>query len=160
MNNIYWLLSGKLGGRRGPDQCPWDLGQFRQEGINSIISLSERMLNRSHEIVQFGIKHVCVPLPRNAPPLAGDADDIFLVLPMIGALVTDLLQEGKVLIHCSSGKDRTPLMLSYFLMKHQGLSPKQAMNQLIDTAPNAFTADGWHDMAFSILSRYMKNKTG
>jgi len=154
MKYVYWVIPDKLGGRKGPNREPWDLAEFRKQGVNWIISTSERMLNRSHEVVAFGIKHLCVPLPKNAPPLPGDADDIFYVLPLLERFIRTCLPESKIVVHCSSGKDRTPLLMSYFLMKSQRMSARQAMDIMTSIVPQAFTAKGWHEMALSILSRY------
>jgi protein-tyrosine phosphatase len=112
------------------------------------------MLNRSHEVVAFGINHLCVPLPNNAPPLPGDADDIFYVVPLLEGFISAQLPGSKILVHCSSGKDRTPLLMSYFLMKNQHMTATQAMDTMKSIVPGAFTAEGWHEMALSILSRY------
>lgn len=159
MKHVYWVVPGKLGGRKGPDQESWDLKEFRDQGVEWIISLSEIMLNRSHEVVAFGLKHLCVPLPKNIPPLPGDAEDILYILPFVESFIRNHLRKSKIVVHCSGGKDRTALVMSYFLMINHQLTPTQAMDAIKAIAPQAFTAEGWQDMALSILTWHYSKKT-
>jgi protein-tyrosine phosphatase len=157
MKHVYWVVPGKLGGRKGSNQEPWNLQEFRDQGVQWIISLSERMLNRSVEVVAYGLRHLCIPLPKNAPPQPGDAEDIYYILPLIESFITKHLSDGKIVVHCSSGKDRTALVLAYFLMVNDKLTPADAITTIQAVLPVSFTAQGWREMAESILNRYVED---
>jgi protein-tyrosine phosphatase len=57
-----------------------------------------------------------------------------------------------VLVHCSSGKDRTGLFLSYFLCATEGLSPGDAIREVRRVRPIALSADGWETFAHRVLA--------
>src|SRR5688572_3918609 len=116
------------------------------------------MLNRSEEVVSHGLGHICVPLPKNAPPTRGDAENIYSLLPLISDFIDGCLRDGEtVVVHCSSGKDRSALLLSYFLMTTQDMTPGQAMRTIASLVPEAFSAEGWKPMTRRILTRH-KNR--
>jgi len=64
------------------------------------------------------------------------------------------MKEGRAtVVHCSSGKDRTGLLLAYYLVREEGLSVAAAMEELRRVRPIALTALGWHQFAIDILRR-------
>ena len=57
-----------------------------------------------------------------------------------------------MLIHCRSGKDRTGLLMAYYLLNERAMTVGQAMDQVLRVRPIAFTAEGWLDYCKSILN--------
>ncbi len=57
-----------------------------------------------------------------------------------------------VLVHCTSGKDRTGLFLSYYVCTTEGLSPSDAIREVRRVRPIALTADGWEQFAQRVLA--------
>ena len=152
MISCYWIEADRLAGRQGPNQVPWDLSALALR-FDLVISLTERMLNRSNEFAEVGLDHVCIPLPKNRPPLNGDKTEIKIILPLLFDLMKKELSRGRrVLVHCSSGKDRTALVLAYYLMRERGISPEDAAAKIVELKPNAFSALGWHELALATLS--------
>ncbi len=57
MDKVLWLLPNRLGGRAGPNREPWDLEEFRAQGVSLVISLTERIMNQSSQFFNLGIDH-------------------------------------------------------------------------------------------------------
>jgi len=155
MDMVYWLIPGRLGARPGPNKEPWDLTELKTSGVSLVVSLSERMLNRSDEFAALGIDHVCLPLPKSVPPKRGDALDIEYILPHVFEIVAHHLATDAghcVLVHCSSGKDRSGLFLTYFLMRSEHVPLEAALNRVKQIQPKLLTARGWWEMGQQVLT--------
>src|SRR5262245_39199903 len=114
MDKVFWLLPGRLAGRPGPDREPWDLDALRQGGIDAILSVNDGTACHPADFAASGIAYARVPFSPNAPPLPGDDAICRAALPRAYAFVEGQVTEGRgVLVHCSSGKDRTGLFLCY-----------------------------------------------
>jgi protein-tyrosine phosphatase len=156
MDSIYWIIPGRLGGRPGPNKVPWVLSAFKENRVSLVISLTERMVNRSAEFAEHEILHVCIPLPKSAPPKLGDEYDIYALLPHIYEIVSEHLNESpenKIVVHCSSGKDRTGLFMTYFVMRYFSKPRRDALEFVRSRRADLLSAEGWKPMAMTILSR-------
>lgn len=154
MDKLFWLIPGKLAGRSGPDREPWNLASLQATGIRAVLSVNDGLLCHAEDFATRGMRYACVPLPDNAPPQPGDDELCFDALPKAYAFVAEQMDEGRsVLVHCSAGKDRTGLFLSYFLMRHAGLRPEQAIRSVREVRPIALTALGWEEFALQLLAR-------
>ena len=69
-----------------------------------------------------------------------------------GFVQAELLRARPVLVHCSSGKDRTGLFFCYFLMRRFGLAPAPAIARVKALRPIALSADGWQEFAAEVLA--------
>ena len=58
-----------------------------------------------------------------------------------------------VMVHCTSGKDRTGLLLAYFLMRTTGINADEAIRQVRMVRPIALSAEGWEEFGLEILRR-------
>jgi protein-tyrosine phosphatase len=152
MDKLFWLLPGRLAGRPGPDREPWDLDTLRDSGIEAILSVNDGAACDPADFAASGIAYALVPFSPNAPPLPGDDEVCLDALPRAYAFVAGHVAEGRgVLVHCSSGKDRTGLFLCYFLMRHAGLSPVDAIEAVRRVRPIALSAVGWEELARRVL---------
>ncbi len=152
MDKIFWMIPGKVAGRSGPDQDPWDLETLRRGGIGAILSVNDGRACVPEEFAAAGMDYACIPLSANAPPLPGDEEICASALQRAYEFVgAQLAQERRALVHCSAGKDRTGLFLCYFLMRHEGLSPDEAIRAVRRVRPIALTAEGWEDLARQVL---------
>jgi protein-tyrosine phosphatase len=151
---LYWIIPNQLAGRPGPNRQPWSITELRADGFTLVVSLTERLVNRSFEFAAHGLDHISIPLPKNAPPRPGDAFEIGALLPHIYEIVQQRLTaspEERILVHCSSGKDRTGLFMTYFLMRSQQLPMEDAFSQVRALRPDLLTASGWDEMARQVL---------
>ena len=155
MDHLFWIIPGKLAGRPGPDLEPWDLQALREGGIGAVLSVNDGYLCEPEQFEACGLVYACVPFPDVAPPRPGDEEICRSVLPQAYAFVQEQLVDGHaVLVHCTAGKDRTGLFLSYFLMKHTGLSPDEALQTVRHHRPIALTAPGWEQLALRVLRTF------
>jgi protein-tyrosine phosphatase len=155
MDHVFWVIPEKLAGRPGPDRAPWNVAALRAGGIGAVLSLNDGVLCHPQDFQTHDISYACMPLSDNAPPLPGDDRICLEVLPRAYEFVSSQLnRQRRVLVHCSSGKDRTGLFLSYFLMQHAGLSVAEAMSAVREVRPIAMSAWGWEEFAKRVLAHF------
>jgi protein-tyrosine phosphatase len=153
VDKVFWLIPGRLAGRSGPDRHPWDLASLRRAGIGAILSVNDGLLCHADDFAAHGIAYACVPLSDDAPPLPGDDEYCLTELPLAHAFVQREIAKGHaVVVHCSSGKDRTGLYLCYYLVR-DGASPDEAIDQVRRVRPIALSAQGWEALARRVLSQ-------
>ncbi len=160
MEKCFWLIPEKLGGRPGPDAEPWDAAALREGGIGAILSVNNGSKCDSEALANAGIAHLCVPLSDKAPPESGDLEHCIRALPKAYDFVAAQLGDGrKVVVHCSGGKDRTGLFLSYFLVVTNKLPIDDAINSVRQVRPIALSAEGWEDFAHRVLEHFVEQKS-
>ena len=153
MDKLFWIIPGKSAGRPGPDREPWNLASLRKGGIGAVLSVNDGRLCHPEDFVASGITYTCVPLSDNAPPQSGDDHICLRALPQAHAFVQAQMAQGhRVVVHCSSGKDRTGLFLCYFLMQQAHLSPTEAIQAVHHVRPIALSAVGWEEFVRQVLS--------
>jgi hypothetical protein len=154
MQNVFWLIHGKLAGRTGPNVDPWDPAQLKENGIDAVLSVNSGILVDAMALEACGISYACIPFSWNAPPIPGDVEICLDALPKAFAFVQEHIEAGKaVMIHCTSGKDRTGLLMSYFLMRTRGLTVDEAILEVRRVRPIALSANGWDGFGREILRR-------
>jgi len=153
VQHVFWLIPGRLAGRAGPNRRPWDLVEIRSLGIGAVLSVNDGEACDPRAFAPLGLRYRCVAMPPNEPPAPGDGDRCREALPEAYAWVRERHEEGlAVLVHCSSGKDRTGLFMSYFLMKDEGLDPAAAIARVREVRPIALSAMGWEGLARGVLA--------
>jgi len=158
MDHIFWLVPNLLAGRCGPNEQPWSLGQLRQSGFGAVLSVNDGDLCHPEDFAREGLAYACIPLSNNAPPFDGDLEHCLRVLPAALSFAEENISKSiPVLVHCASGKDRTGLFLAYYLVQNEGLPVRQAMERVRCVRSIAFTADGWDEFAFQVLSAAKAN---
>ena len=155
MNKVFWLLPGQLAGRSGPDQDPWDLDALHSAGFRAVLSVNDGIDCDAASFRSRAIRYACVPFSTNAPPLPGDDAICRAALPRAYHFVTRALRDRlPVLVHCTAGKDRTGMFLSYFLMRERGLTPYAAIAAVREVRPIALSAAGWDAFAREVLAHF------
>ena len=154
MESVFWLIPGKLAGRAGPNLDPWDVNDLKESGIDAVLSVNDGILVDVKELEAAGIAYACVPFSRNAPPVPGDLEICLNALPRAFEFVQEHIEAGKaVMVHCSAGKDRTGLLMSYFLMRTAGATVEEAITEVRRVRPIALSALGWDEFGREILRR-------
>jgi protein-tyrosine phosphatase len=154
MQNVFWLIPGKLAGRTGPNVDPWDPAQLKENGIGAVLSVNSGSLVDARALEACGIAYACIPFSWNAPPVPGDVEICLDALPKAFAFVQENIEAGQaVMIHCTSGKDRTGLLMSYFLMRTRGMTVNEAILEVRRVRPIALSAIGWDEFGREVLSR-------
>ena len=153
MRNVFWLRKGVIGGRSGPNRDVWNPMELAESGIGAILSVNDGELVHATDLVDAGISYKCVPLSDAAPPRVGDLETCIKALPKGLEYTQGEIESGRaVLVHCSSGKDRTCLFLSYYLCVSEGLPPLEAVREVKRVRPIALTAEGWEKFTLEVLS--------
>jgi protein-tyrosine phosphatase len=158
MDKLFWIIPERLAGRPGPDEEPWDLQTFQRAGIGAILSVNDGRLCNPQQMATYDIAYGCYPLSDLVPPQPGDDEICLKILPSTYEFIEAQLGYGRtVVIHCSGGNDRTGLCLGYFLVRHRGLSPDQALHTLRAVRPTALSAQGWESFAQQIWRNTIKD---
>jgi protein-tyrosine phosphatase len=153
MRNVFWLRRGAIGGRSGPNRDSWDPRELAAGGVGAILSVNDGELVHPDDLAGVGIEYFCAPLSDAAPPQDGDLETCVDALPRaLSFAVRSIAQRRPVLVHCTSGKDRTGLFLTYYLCTTEGLSPSDAIREVRRVRPIALTADGWELFAQRVLA--------
>ena len=161
MEKVFWLIPGELAGRPGPDLEPWRLDALTAGGIGAILSVNDGALCHAAELERAGLDYACVPLSANAPPRPGDDEICLTALPRAYRFAVERISERKpVLVHCTAGKDRTGLFLSYFLVRRLRLSVLDALRAVREVRPIALSAVGWEEFAPRVLERCLRAQSG
>ncbi|MDH3688709.1 MAG: dual specificity protein phosphatase family protein [Gammaproteobacteria bacterium] len=154
MDKVFWVIDGQLAGRPGPDQDPWRLDALKTGGIGAVLSVNDGVLCHPRDFEAMGMSYACIPMSDNAPPFPGDHERCIKALPLAYEFAESEIDKGMgVLVHCSAGKDRTGLFLSYFLMRQYGFTITQAIGRVREVRPIALSAEGWDEFAPQVLSR-------
>lgn len=98
------------------------LNRLRELGINTIINLrgaSKTTRALEAEARALGFNYFNVPLPNWARPQDGR---VTRILELIAAP-----ENGRVLVHCKDGVDRTGLIVAIYRMTHDGWSNTEAL---------------------------------
>jgi protein-tyrosine phosphatase len=158
MDHVFWLKPGILAGRSGPDKHHWRARELHDGGIRAILSVNDGAVCHPEDFVALGMSYCCQPLSDNAPPRDGDVEHCLAVLPLAYEYVRgELDSQRPVLVHCRSGKDRTGLFMSYFLMRESGGSVDDAIRAVRKVRPIALSAQGWDDFAVQVLNSATRN---
>jgi hypothetical protein len=139
MDKLFWVIPGCLAGRPGPDDEPWNLSALRQAGIEAVLSVNAGQQCDPAEFASNQMAYACHPLSDWVPPQPGDAEICLDALPRGYDFVKTQLAQG------------TGLFLSYFLVRHAGLSASQAIQQVQHVRPTALGAEGWVEFAMQVL---------
>ena len=74
------------------------------------------------------------------------------VLPQQLAFVSAANDAGRtVMVHCTSGKDRTGMFMGYYLMQTEALSVAAAIDKVKRVRPIALTAQDWEEFTREVL---------
>ncbi len=152
MKHVFWLVPGALAGLSGPNQNPWNAEDLRGGGIGAVLSVNDGAACHAEDFAALGMRYRCIPLSENAPPREGDIEHCLRALPEAYDYVRgELDRQRTVLVHCTSGKDRTGLFMCYFLIRESGISVKDAITAVRRVRPIALSAEGWEELTAAVL---------
>ena len=154
MKHFYWLTEGAIGGRTGPNTHHWDPAEFRANGFSAILSVNGGDAVDPERITEAGLAYANIPMSANAPVQTGDLEFCLDQIPRAMDFISTQIQKGPVLVHCRSGKDRTGMVLAAYLIRFENYTATEAMRKVLEVRPIAFTAEGWMDFGFEVLSGF------
>jgi protein-tyrosine phosphatase len=153
MKHVFWLEPGRIAGRCGPNLESWDPVDLYAHGIGAVISVNNAERVYPEEFSSLGMRYTHVPLSDAAPPRPGDLELNLKQLPVAYEWIDSCLQDNiAVLIHCRSGKDRTGLLMAYYLARRYSCTPEEAVARVKAVRTIAFSSEGWDEFAIEVLS--------
>jgi len=151
MQHLFWLVEDKIAGRSGPNKEAWDLNEIKSSGIGAILSVNGGEACEPDAFTEADLAYACIPFSSNVPPKEEDLGLCVEQLPKALAFIRECEANNMpVMIHCRSGKDRTALLMAYYLMEN-GAAPLHAVSQVRAARDIAFSAEGWDQFAFDVL---------
>ncbi|BAJ01518.1 dual specificity protein phosphatase family protein [Shewanella violacea] len=151
MQHLFWLIEDKIAGRSGPNKEAWDLKEIKSSGIGAVLSVNGGEECDPQAFIDADLSYACIPFSSNIPPKEEDLALCVEQLPKALTFIRDCEEKNlPVLIHCRSGKDRTALIMAYYLMEN-GAAPLHAVSQVRAVRDIAFSAEGWDQFAFDVL---------
>ena len=154
----YMVEPGLLYGRPGPNKSRWDLDTLKRRGLAVVVSLVH--IEDPATVARAGLKHYVFPFE----------DKIYLPYKTANGFVLDIFDEfdrvldihlpkgEPVLVHCNSGKDRTGLLLAYYLVSRKGVSAKRALKMLRKLKPDALSASGYEEILFALEPEMIRRR--
>lgn len=154
----YAIEPGLLYGRPGPNKSRWNLPDLKQKGIAVIVSLVK--IERPEEITRLGFKHYVIPFEEKVRlPYKTANQFIFDVLDVFDrALDTHLPRSEPMLVHCNRGRDRTGLLMVYYLMTRKGMTAKKALKAVRRQKSDALLASGFEELLFALEPEIIKRR--
>lgn len=152
MQHLFWLRENRIAGRSGPNLNPWDPHRLAEAGIGAVLSVNDAASVYPADLAVVGIEHACHSMEDNAPPRDGDFERALLVLPRALDYLDRVVKNGRIpLIHCSAGKDRTGLMMCYYLCQRETFAPQDAVAEVRRVRPSALSATDYEAFALEVL---------
>jgi protein-tyrosine phosphatase len=154
----YSVEPGLLFGRPGPNKSRWNLDAFKLRGLAVVVSLVH--IEDPKAVARAGLKHYVIPFEDRLHLPYKTANRFVLEIFDEFDRVLDfhLPRREPVLVHCNSGKDRTGLLLAYYLVSRKGLSAKRALKVLRKLKPDALSASGYEDILFALEPEMIKRR--
>jgi protein-tyrosine phosphatase len=158
VRHLYWILPDLLAGRPGPNRAPWDPGALAAAGIGAVLSLDSREVD-AKALEAAGLEHAFVELP--ADDEANEATEATCLerLPGAQAFLETQVEAGRAtVVHCSMGRDRTALVLAYFVACRDDLDADFALARIRDARPDALFARRWEPMGLRVIDELMSRR--
>lgn len=129
MREIFWIIPGKLAGRRFPttEECR----SLYVAGFRVLVALEKRddipfLENMGFEVHYFEIEDFTAPN-------VGQIEEFSMIVRNAG--------DRPVLAHCKGGYGRTGTMLAGYLIREKGYSAGDAINFVREQRPGAIEVD-------------------
>ena len=153
MQQVFWLRNQSIAGRPGPGYYPWQPAELAAGGIGAIMTVNDAQSVYPDDLAAAGIEHAWFPLEDNAPPRPGDFEHCVASLPPALDFIRAMQRKDRaVLIHCTAGKDRTGLMLAYYLCREEGYRAEAAIAEVRQVRPQALSALEYEPFAITVLN--------
>ena len=142
MKAVYWVVPGLLAGRPGPGEVGWNLQELWDGGFRTIVSLARV---DGSPIRAAGFHYYRAPLNGGLAffPLLLRRRLARQMLPVADFIAAEVAAGRPTLVHCWQGRDRTGAVLAAYLIRHQGLSPDEAIHRVRQVNPQAMASPGF-----------------
>lgn len=122
MQKVFWVIPDLLAGRAGPSYATWSLAELYANGFRSVLNLSE-FAPELDAFATVGLECTWMPISNTYPPADDVESDCLAILSSTAAFIAKQIAARRpVLVHCAWGRDRTGIVLAYYLALQQKLS--------------------------------------
>ncbi len=145
--NFSWLLQGKLAGSGMPTSYE-EINWITKQGVRSIVTMTEQGLPDSW--VQ-GLEYLHIPTEDLSAP------DIEKIVAAVDFIDEKIKNNEPVMVHCAAGIGRTGTILACYLIKHQKMSAKEAIEKIREERPGSIQSES-QEIAISTYEKFLKTK--
>ncbi|HHT9129325.1 MAG TPA: phosphatase domain-containing putative toxin, partial [Candidatus Brocadiaceae bacterium] len=125
--NFSWLIQDEIAGMGRPVAIVADLEFLKDNGVESIVSLTELPLHKTL-IEEFGFEYKHIPIPDFSTPTLEQIEEFV-------TFVNNLLSsKKKIVVHCEAGIGRTGTMLACYLVS-KGYNAENAISEVRKRRP-------------------------
>jgi protein-tyrosine phosphatase len=110
------------------------VGLLHRESIRSVLGLIATL--RDKEPASLGLERIAL-----VPLLDGPGNEVQVFRKAVDTLARLVQEAGPVLVHCRAGWNRSPLVVSGYLMKSLGLGAEEAIARVGARRPIHITPD-------------------
>lgn len=158
MRHVYWILPEKLAGRPGPNHEAWEPAELAEGGIGAVLSLDTREVG-ADALRAAGIEHAVVELPADDEATDQTEATCLERLPEAQSFLEAQAEAGRgTLVHCRMGRDRTALVVAYFIACAEDLDADFAIAKVRDVRPDALFAPRWEPLALRVIDELMARR--
>jgi len=130
MDEIFWIVEGKLAGRRYPSTE--ELRKLYDSGFGVVVALEDRA--DIEGLAELGFEAHLFQIDDYTAPTIDQLEEFASIVRKAGASRSG----GKsVLVHCKGGYGRTGTMLAGYLIKDEGYSAEEAIRFVRKQRPGA-----------------------
>ena len=135
-----------------------DVARLKMEGINSVLSLVEEKELTFKSIEEYkqileksGIQLKHFPIKKNS------ATDLRGIIECVEWIVSQVNKKQKVLVHCHSGKGRTGMIVSCYLMRKYNYGADDAIEYFRSIRPGSISLSEYKKMIY-FYERFLHNE--
>lgn len=150
--NFSWLIQDEIAGMGRPVAIVADLEFLKDNGVESIVSLTELPLHKTL-IEEFGFEYKHIPIPDFSTPTLEQIEEFV-------TFVNNLLSsKKKIVVHCEAGIGRTGTMLACYLVS-KGYNAENAISEVRKRRPGSIETMEQEDTVVKYEEKLSRKRRG
>ena len=150
--NFSWLIQDEIAGMGRPVAIVADLEFLKDNGVESIVSLTELPLHKPL-IEEFGFEYKHIPIPDFSTPTLEQIEEFV-------TFVNNLLSsKKKIVVHCEAGIGRTGTMLACYLVS-EGYNAENAISEVRKRRPGSIETMEQEDTVVKYEEKLSRKRRG